>query len=125
MTYKHFTNAELMCNCGCGAVPMDEEFMARLDEVREQYGKPIYISSGYRCPEYNAKISKTGTTGAHTTGKAVDMAISGLDAYRLIEIAMKLRFTGIGIQQRGDWEKRFIHLDLLDLGATRPRIWSY
>ena len=28
----------------------------RLDEIREGYGKPIIINSGYRCPELNRKV---------------------------------------------------------------------
>ena len=43
----------------------------KLDEVRKLLGKPIYVSSGYRCPEVNTAVggSKTST---HLTGEAFD-----------------------------------------------------
>ena len=30
--------------------------ISALDKIREQYGKPIIVTSGYRCPELN-KVS--------------------------------------------------------------------
>lgn len=43
-----------------------------LDPLREMYGKPIYISSGYRCPELNKAVG--GVSGSqHKTGQAADI----------------------------------------------------
>ena len=125
----YFSAKELQCHCGeCDdkGDNMDVVFMEHLDQLRRLYGKPIILSSAYRCPKYNAKISSTGSTGPHTTGKAVDIVISGVDAYKLLSIAMKLEyFTGIGIKQSGGYNKRFIHLDSIDDNQYRPMVWSY
>lgn len=43
-----------------------------LDPVRSIYGKPIRITSGYRCPELEAVISGAGSS-QHMTGCAADM----------------------------------------------------
>ena len=99
--------------------------MDMMDELRETFGGPLIVSSAYRCPEYNNKISSTGTKGPHTTGKAIDIAINGEDAYKLVKAAVSMGFSGIGIKQKGSFEGRFIHLDMLPLGTIRPRIWSY
>ena len=33
-------------------------------------------------------------------------------------------FSGIGVSQKGAWEGRFIHLDMVQ-DESRPAIWSY
>lgn len=83
------------------------------------------VTSGYRCPKYNAQVSETGLGGPHTTGHAADFSIRGSEAYRLVGAAMRRGFTGVGVSQKGD--SRFIHLDDLPITVTspRPRIWSY
>lgn len=111
---------------GSGEVHMDKTFVALLDQLRENVGFALIITSGYRSPEYNASVSHTGTTGPHTTGKAVDIAIRGYQAHKLLKEALELGFSGIGISQKG--ESRFVHLDTLsngEQGAPRPTIWSY
>ena len=86
------------------------------------FGEPIIISSGYRCEAYNNKI---GATQTHATGQAVDISVRGEKAYKLLNCALELGFTGVGINQKGS--SRFIHLDDLkkSTGVYRPTIWSY
>ena len=120
---EHFSKEELQCS-HCGECHMDAEFLEMLEEIREAYGGPIHVTSGYRCPEYNNTISNTGTTGPHTTGKAVDVKVYGKKAYKLVNTAMYHGVTGIGIHQHGPHEGRFIHLDIIH-SNVRPWIWSY
>ena len=120
---KYFSHDELKCP-HCGKNGMQQEFIDKLDELRERIGMPMVLSSAYRCPEYNAQISSTGMTGPHTTGRAVDVLIYGKNAHMLVKTAMGMGFTGIGISQKGPHESRFIHLDDLVL-KTRPWVWSY
>ncbi len=109
--------------CGCGQNQMDPTFMKKLKELREEVGLPMYLSSAYRCPDYNAKVS-SGETGPHTQGKAVDVTIAGEKAFELLKHALVLGFHGIGISQTGAREQRFLHLDISD-DIPRPRIWMY
>lgn len=104
---------------------MQERFLLDLDELRHRYGKPLVVSSGYRCPEYNARVSSTGLHGPHTTGLAVDLSVARTDAYAVLRLALELGFTGIGVAQKGN--NRFIHLDSLlpATGRPRPTVWSY
>lgn len=115
---KYFTEAEFRCRCGCNTTKMDQAFVDRLNALREAYSRPLRVSSGYRCPKHPVEARKA-TTGMHTTGKAVDFAVEGADAVRLLSLAMNMNFRGIGVQQKGTG--RFIHLD------DRPSatIWSY
>lgn len=123
---EHFSRNELACKC-CGMADMDEAFMERLEDLRKSYNKPMKASSAYRCPEHNAEVSKTGKDGPHTTGRAIDILVSGKDTHAIIRIAAGMGFTGIGIKQKGPHDQRFLHLDDLEEepGRPRPWVWSY
>ena len=45
--------------------------VSQLELVRQALGKPIIITSGYRCPALNARVGGVATS-AHTKGLAVD-----------------------------------------------------
>ena len=47
----------------------------KLELVRQALGKPIAITSGYRCPLLNARVGGVSTS-AHTKGLAVDFKSS-------------------------------------------------
>jgi zinc D-Ala-D-Ala carboxypeptidase len=121
----HFTDAELACRCGCGLLP-PQSLQDRAERVRLRFGKPMRVSSGARCPDYNAKVSKTGRAGPHTKG-AIDFAVAGADALRVMHLMLEEGFTGIGVSQKGAHGDRFIHGDDLPNfpGQPRPTIWSY
>lgn len=122
---EHFTAGEFACQCGCGDNRIQAGLVFKLDELRTRFGKPLVVTSGYRCPRHNARVSTTGEAGPHTTGLAVDIGVSGRDAVVVLRLALELAFTGIGVQQRGGG--RFLHLDLIpnQHGHKRPWIWSY
>lgn len=101
---------------------MHIDFMDDLQELRQLFGRPMPVTSGYRCSEYNTKVSSTGPNGPHTTGRAVDIGLGGSAAYDLLKLALGRGFTGIGVNQKGTG--RFIHLDKLTDGP-RPNVWSY
>ena len=123
----HFQEPEMQCQCGCGRADMDADFMEALQAIRQALGT-LRVSSGFRCPEYNARVSTTGQTGPHTTGRAVDLQVMGGRAYALIAVAQAHGMTGLGISQKGARATRFVHLDNLqasDTGGVRPWLWSY
>lgn len=124
--YEFFKQEEMTCKCGCGGLPKDE-FMEILTAIRLEFRKPMIISSGFRCPEYNNKQSNTGKDGPHTTGLAADIKCWGKEAIKLVELALKHGITGVGISQKGGITARFIHLDCISPGGIypRPTIWSY
>ena len=49
-----------------------EELLGVLDTLREHYGKPIKITSGYRCAALN-KLVGGSPTSAHVIGYAADL----------------------------------------------------
>ena len=120
--YPNFHEAEFRCR-HTGEARMVPEFMARLQRLRDAYGKPMQITSGFRHRTHPIEARKA-TPGAHSLGRACDVAVTGADAIRLIVLAAELGFTGIGVQQKG--EGRFIHLDDVPWNILpRPALWSY
>jgi uncharacterized protein YcbK (DUF882 family) len=116
--YVHFKKEEFDCK-HTGENQMQHEFMLKLVTLRLRYAKPLRVTSGYRDVTHPAEARKS-ISGAHSHGVAVDLAVQGADAYRVLELATTLGFTGIGVQQKGDG--RFIHLDTY---TDYPRVWSY
>jgi uncharacterized protein YcbK (DUF882 family) len=121
--YPNFKADEFRCK-HTGKDGMHPDFMARLQSLRNEYGKSMRVTSGYRDKLHPIEAKKQ-TTGAHTTGRAVDIAVEGSDAVKLVTLAIKHGFTGIGVQQKG--AGRFIHLDDISGNPSQPRphIWSY
>lgn len=115
--YPNFSKDEFNCH-ETGENDMQHEFMMRLQQLRTAYAKPMIISSGYRSPRHSIEARKANP-GTHAQGIAADILVRGPDAIRLLEMAIRMGFNGIGVQQKGDG--RFIHLDTRDI----PAIWSY
>lgn len=123
MNWANFKFSDFECKC-CRTNLMRPEFIDKLQAIRTRTGVVMPVSSGYRCPAHNMRVSSTGPDGPHTTGRAVDIRVERASAVTLLCEAMKSgMFTGYGIQQKGTG--RFLHLDDLDLPHPRPNIWSY
>ena len=82
---------------------------------------------GFRGLSRRMFLKAVGGAGPHRTGRAIDLRVHGSLALMVVRIALSEGFTGIGVSQKGDHTKRFIHLDdLTDVpGQPRPWIWSY
>ncbi len=121
----YFTPRELACR-HCNKVVIVPAFMDKLFAARVLADFSFIVTSGYRCPEHDESI---GGKGPHRTGEAVDLKLSGVSAQTLLRIAAEAGFNGMGVSQRGDHAKRFIHLDTLDESRfpdhPRPTLWSY
>ena len=127
--YRNFSEDEFRCkgvNCCNHSAAMEPDFLTHLQALRDAYGRPMPVTSGYRCPAHNEHVSRTGSTGPHTTGRAVDIRVAGEDVFTLLRIAILTGMSGIGMKQHGDWEGRLMHLDdLADPNPLRPRVWTY
>ena len=122
---KYFKASEFTCS-HTGTEKMDQGFINKLNNLREIYGKPMTVSSGYRDSTHPVEaIKKDPTSGAHVSGKAADILIERKNAYELLSLAFDVGFTGIGVNQKGG--ARFLHLDTIEGSPARPRptIWSY
>ena len=99
---KYFTLEELSASTearkmGIGNTPTAEAAKnltalvdAVLDPLREKYGRPIHVSSGYRCPRLNKAVGGA-VTSQHTTGEAADIYVSR--ARELAELFALIYYT--------------------------------
>ncbi len=116
---KHFKQSEFVCSCGCGRADVTAGLIAALDALREAYGKPLSITSGFRCENHPEERGKP-TPGAHGQGRAADISTPGAaQKYELKRLAYQLGFLGIGDG------KTFTHLDVGHDAAARPANWQY
>lgn len=115
--YASFSKEEFDCQ-ETGENEMQHAFMVKLQTLRDTFGRPMVVSSGYRSPSHSIEARKS-SPGTHAQGIAVDIAVDREDAVTLLRLALSQGFTGIGIQQKGSG--RFIHLDTRE----HPTIWSY
>ena len=119
MTALYFNDKEFECPC-ChkGANLMDATLLHILDTVREELGRPLRLTSAYRCPKHNEEV-KGSPNSAHLDGKAVDISCSNSNL-RMVLICL---FVAHGIKRIGI-AKTFIHIDVDD---TLPQsvMWLY
>jgi len=119
--YPNFSTKEFTCS-HCGGEGIQEALLDKLQAMRTEYGKSMKITSGYRCPQHPIE-SKKSAPGAHALGLAADIAAEGAEAYRVLQLAFKHGFTGVGVQQKGTG--RFIHVDVRSGQFPTPAVWSY
>lgn len=84
ISLKELTKSETATRFGISNEP-NEEIINNLQKlatnilqpVRDNFGKPLIITSGYRSPEVCLKVGST-ITSQHTKGQAADFEIGGI-----------------------------------------------
>lgn len=98
---------------------MRKSTMKKFDKMREYYGKPLTVTSGYRTDAYNATLSGAVNQSAHEEGKAGDfVALTYQDKVDLIKAGIKAGFNRFG------WMGSAIHVDD-DEDRPANVIWGY
>ena len=88
-TIKELTNSSTAKKLGIDNTPTPEirvklnTLISALDKIREQYGKPIIVTSGYRCPELNRAVGGVNSS-QHVKGEAADLVGRNDDETRKI-----------------------------------------
>lgn len=86
-----------------------------LDPLREWYGKPIYVNSGYRCAELNKAVGGVPNS-FHVRGMAADIDVHDAEENRKLfdHIKNHLPFTELGWEGGGAWIHVAYDKDRLD-----------
>ena len=63
---------------GSDVVLIDEELVVLLQCIREHFGKPVHITSGYRTAAHNAAVGGSKSS-QHLLGRAADFYVEGVD----------------------------------------------
>lgn len=109
---KYFTEKEFACP-DCGLSALDPKLIDILDEAREEFGRPIIITSGTRCLKHNKKVGGKPNS-AHLVrpdgwSKAVDVrCYAGTTRFQLVSI-----FLALGIR-RMEITNLHLHVDIAE-----------
>ena len=90
-----------------------------LDPLREAYGKPIVVSSGYRCAKLNRAVGGVARS-QHITGQAADIqsvSKSKADHKKLFELAQRLRLPYD--QLIDEYDYKWVHISFNTKGNRR------
>ena len=118
---RNFNRSEFACKgedcCGHSA-PVHPDLIEALQALRDRIGKPLSITSGFRCNRHNQAIGGEDHS-FHTLGMAADVACpDGISPGQLAALAEGIdlfREGGIGIYP--SW----VHLDVRKNGKARWR----
>lgn len=92
-----------------------------LQPLRDTYGKPMEVNSGYRCPELNA-IAGGAATSQHVKGEAADIRTGyQTETYRLAKLAKATPEIFREIDQMILYPT-FVHFSHRRLGSQRNQI---
>jgi hypothetical protein len=110
----HFNSTEFDCHGSgcCSQTLINEQLVEYLEKIREHFGKPITITSGYRCATHNRNVG--GATGSrHSKGDAADIVVSGVAPREVAKYAESIGIKGIGLYETSS-DGHFVHIDTRD-----------
>lgn len=113
----NFKVREFACTDGSDPVFVSDKLVAVLQEIRDHFGKPVTINSGYRTAAKNKAVGGAAYS-QHLYGTAADISIRGVSPGRVAAFAETLlpNTGGIGLYIKDG----FVHIDVR---TTRAR-WN-
>ena len=111
-----FTVREFRCRDGSDVVMIDESLVMLLQCIREHFGKPITITSGYRTAAHNAAVGGAKSS-QHLLGRAADIQVADTTVEAVAAYAESLMpdWGGVGrYPVKAGRTKGWVHVD------TRP-----
>lgn len=128
---KYFTMGELVSSHTADSLGIDNRcniaqatnlhklIDAVLDPLREAYGKPIHINSGFRCPALN-KAVKGSATSQHMSGQAADIDTGDRGQNKLLfeYIRKNLPFDQLIDESNFAW----VHVSYRRMGNNRNQV---
>lgn len=101
---SNFNLREFECR-HCGSAKVDPRLVKILQNIRDEVGGPIVITSAYRCPTHNANV-RGAINSQHIEGTAVDIRSPKITLQELATIAEKyVQNDGFGVYEN------HIHID--------------
>lgn len=102
----NFHSSEFDCKGGscCQTTKISKQLVTYLQHIRNHFGKPVRINSGYRCAKHNSTIGGSKSS-KHMLGQAADIVVSGVEPKEVAKFAESIGIKGIGLYDN------FVHID--------------
>ena len=101
----NFKVKEFACKDGSDTVLICEETVEILQAIRNYFGKPVHINSGYRTSSYNKKVGGASAS-QHVVGTAADISVQGVPPTAIVAyLEAHYPLHGIGLYST------FVHID--------------
>ena len=111
-----FKVREFRCRDGSDAIMIDQTLVVLLQCIREHFGKPITITSGYRTAAHNKSVGGARSS-QHLLGRAADIQVADTTVEAVAAYAESLMpdWGGVGrYPVKAGRAKGWVHVD------TRP-----
>ncbi len=105
----HFKVKEFACKDGSNIILISDKLVAVLEQIREHFGKPVIITSGYRTPDWNKEVGGV-VNSEHLFGTAADIRVEGVEPKEVAKYAESLMPYSGGI----GYYRNFTHIDVRD-----------
>jgi len=103
---NYFTREEMACKCGCEQDTIDGELLDVLNRIRRWAKKPVTVTSGNRCFNYNIRIGGSRNS-QHVKSRAADIQVEGKTPEQVADYIQKWYPDSLGL---GRYET-FTHVD--------------
>lgn len=109
---QNFKAKEFASKDGYDKIVLHIPMVRQLQKIRDHFGKPVTINSGYRSRSHNKKVGGAANS-YHVKGRAFDIVVAGISPHDMARYAQSIGINGI---IRYSWG---IHVD------SRPkRYWA-
>ena len=108
---KNFQYKEFDCHgqgC-CSTTIIDEKLVEYVQRIRDHFGKPVTITSSYRCEAHNRRVGGA-TKSYHMRGQAADIVVQGVSSREVAKYAESIGILGIGLYETSK-DGYFTHID--------------
>ncbi len=103
---NNFNLKEFECPC-CHTVLLNPLLVLNLQKLRDEWGLPLIINSGYRCEIHNREVGGVKRS-LHRLGQAADVKVMASDCDLFHDLAATCGFTKV----IGYSERNFFHLEI-------------
>lgn len=115
----NFRVSEFLCkgtSC-CTHGQIDDKLVEILQKIRDHFGKPVHISSAYRCAKWNKAVGGVSNS-YHCYGQAADIKVDDTAPAEVAKYAESIGVKGIGLYET-DKDGHFVHIDT----RTKKSFW--
>lgn len=103
---ENFNLKEFECPC-CHTVLLNPLLVLKLQKLRDEWGLPLIITSGYRCDLHNREVGGV-IRSLHKVGQAADVRVPGTEHGKFRALALGCGFTKVLCYG----SKNFVHIEI-------------